>query len=177
LSWRRDFDFGRAAFDARFADRPGSTAPTDRAFILALHHPIYSFDVYQLQDGGRAGKRDPRLRPRAQSRSVGPRPQLKRIEQTIAKNSATPFIVTGNGGYHDLHKIHVEEDGKAPDTGAMLKYFTDKRWGFMTLTIDKKKISGVTIEVDRNGQVHAGDSFSYPAAPIHLENPKSVPTL
>jgi hypothetical protein len=59
----------------------------------------------------------------------------------------------------------------------MLKYFTDKRWGFMTLTIDKKKISGVTIEVDRNGQVHAGDSFSYPAAPIHLENPKSVPTL
>ena len=44
----------------------------------------------------------------------------QRIEQTIAKNSATPFIVTGNGGYHDLHKIHVEEDGKAPDTGAML---------------------------------------------------------
>jgi hypothetical protein len=101
----------------------------------------------------------------------------QRIEQTIARNSATPFIVTGNGGYHDLHKIHVEEDGKAPDTGAMLKYFTDKRWGFMTLTIDKKKISGVTIEVDRNGQVHAEDSFSYPAAPIHLENPKSVPTL
>ena len=25
----------------------------------------------------------------------------------------------------------------------------------MTLTIDKKKISGVTIEVDRNGQAHA----------------------
>jgi len=58
-----------------------------------------------------------------------------------------------------------------------LKYATDKRWGFMTLTIDKKTISGVTIEVDRNGKVYDGDSFSYPAAPITLANPKSVPTL
>ena len=36
-----------------------STAPTDRALILALHHPIYSFDVFHsgsLQNGGCIGK-------------------------------------------------------------------------------------------------------------------------
>ena len=66
---------------------------------------------------------------------------------------------------------------KAPDSGAVLKYSNDQRWGFMTLTIDKKTISGVTIEVDRDGKVHDGDSFSYSAAPIHLADPKSVPTL
>ena len=47
----------------------------------------------------------------------------------------------------------------------------------MTLTIDKKTISGVTTKVDRTGKVSDGDSFSYSAAPIHMQNPKSVPTL
>ena len=63
------------------------------------------------------------------------------------------------------------------DSDAVLKYSTDQRWGFMTLTIDKTKITGVTTEVDRNGTIHDGDSFSYSAAPIRLADPKSVPTL
>ena len=47
----------------------------------------------------------------------------------------------------------------------------------MTLTIDKETISGVTIEVDRDGNVKDGDKFSYSARPVRLANPKSVPTL
>ena len=48
----------------------------------------------------------------------------------------------------------------------------------MTLTIDKQTIEGKTLEIDRAGNiVGGGDSFSYPATPIHLANPKSVPTL
>ena len=73
--------------------------------------------------------------------------------------------------------MHTATNGKAPDTGAVLKYYNDKRWGFMTLTIDNNRISGVTTEVDRSGNVFAGDKFSYPAAPVHLADPKSVPTL
>ena len=65
----------------------------------------------------------------------------------------------------------------ADDTGAVLKY-AQKTWGFMTLTVDKDTISGETLEVDRNGHVAATrDTFSYPAGPITLSNPKSVPTL
>jgi len=48
----------------------------------------------------------------------------------------------------------------------------------MTLTIDKDHISGVTMEIDRNGTVAAtSDSFSYPAGLIKLAHSKSVPTL
>jgi hypothetical protein len=47
----------------------------------------------------------------------------------------------------------------------------------MTLTINKKTISGETTEIDRTGKVTKGDTFSYPAAPVTLKNPKSVPTL
>ena len=100
----------------------------------------------------------------------------QRIEQTIAPGKPTPFIVCGNGGYHNLHALHSAAGDKAPDTGAVLKYGA-KTWGFMTLTIDKDTISGLTTEVDKNNNATRGDSFSYPATPVHLANPKSVPTL
>src|SRR5258708_22784201 len=85
-----------------------STAPKDRALILALHHPVYSFDVYH----------------------------------------------SGSS-----------------------KMAAAKSWGFVTLTIDKKTISGTTTEVDRTGRATTGDSFSYSAEPIVLADPRPVPTL
>jgi len=41
----------------------------------------------------------------------------------------------------------------------------------MTLTTDKKTISGTTTEIDRAGAVKKGDSFSYPATSV-LTDPK-----
>jgi hypothetical protein len=157
-----------------------ATAPTDRAFVLALHHPIYSFDVHHSGSSKMADALENAIRDTGRVPNLvlsGHVHDYQRIEQTIAGHNPTPFIVIGNGGYHNLHGIHTPNGGKAPDTGAVLKYGEDKCWGFMTLTIDKEKISGVTIKVDRNGNSHAGDDFSYPAAPIQLGNPKSVPTL
>jgi hypothetical protein len=101
----------------------------------------------------------------------------QRIEQTISPAGPTPFIVTGNGGYHNLHALHSSAGAVAPDTGAVLKYGNDKVWGFVTLTIDAETISGVSTEVSRTGHVTEGDTFSYPAGPVILANPKSVPTL
>jgi acid phosphatase type 7 len=86
-------------------------------------------------------------------------------------------IIAGNGGYHNLHAVHSTPGFAAPDSKAVLKYAAGKTWGFMTLTIDKKTISGVTIEVGRAGESQNGDSFSYPAEPVFLDDPKSVPTL
>ena len=101
----------------------------------------------------------------------------QRIEQKIAPDGPTPFIVCGNGGYHNLHTIHSQPGHAAPDTGAVLKYGQDKAWGFLTVTIDNETISAVSTEIDRNGKVTQGDSFSYPTAAVILQNPKGVPTL
>ncbi len=101
----------------------------------------------------------------------------QRIEQSIAPGGPTPFIVTGNGGYHNLHAVHSNPGDEAEDTKAVLKYVAAKSWGFVTLTIDKKTISGTTTEVDRTGRATTGDSFSYSAEPIVLADPRSVPTL
>jgi hypothetical protein len=100
----------------------------------------------------------------------------QRIEQTIAPGVPTPFIVTGNGGYHNLHALHSKAGDVAPDTGAVLRYGNDTTWGFLTLTIDGKTISGSSTQVDKNGKLSKGDSFSYPVAPVTIAK-GSVPTL
>jgi calcineurin-like phosphoesterase family protein len=156
-----------------------ATAPKDRALILALHHPIYSFDAFHSGSSKMADVLENAIWDTGRVPNLvlsGHVHDYQRIEQTIAPDGPTPFIVCGNGGYHNLHAIHSADGTKAPDTGAVLKY-GKKTWGFMTLTIDKNTISGVTTEVDRTGHPTPGDRFSYPAGPIVLADPRSVPTL
>jgi hypothetical protein len=158
-----------------------ATAPTDRALILALHHPIYSFDVFHSGSSKMADVLENAIRDTGRVPNLvlsGHVHDYQRIEQTIAPDGPTPFIVTGNGGYHNLHAVHSNPGDKSPDTGAVLKYAAAKSWGFITLTIDEKWISGVTTGIDRAGTVvQSADTFKYPAKPIILKNPKSVPTL
>jgi hypothetical protein len=155
------------------------TAPDDRALILALHHPIYSFDVFHSGSSKMADALENAIRDTGRVPNLvlsGHVHDYQRIEQTIAPDGPTPFIVTGNGGYHNLHAVHSKPGDKAQDSGAVLKYAA-VTWGFVTLTVDKKAISGVTVEVDRNGTATETDKFSYSAEPIKLADPKSVPTL
>jgi Icc-related predicted phosphoesterase len=157
-----------------------ATAPTDRPLILALHHPIYSFDVFHSGSSKMADVLENAIRDTGRVPNLvlsGHVHDYQRIEKTIAPDGPTPFIVSGNGGYHNLHAIHSQPGDVAPDSGAVLKYGADKAWGFMTLTISAKTISGTTTEIDRAGNVTQGDSFSYPTATVILADKGSVPTL
>ncbi len=103
----------------------------------------------------------------------------QRIEKQIGgdEDGPTPFLVVGNGGYHNLHTIHSANGTVDKDTEAKLIY-GKKIWGYLTLTIDNNNISGQTTEIDRDGNVQVPvDQFSYPTRLIKLKNPKSVPTL
>ena len=157
-----------------------ATAPSDQPLILTLHHPIYSFDVFHSGSSKMADVLENAIRDTGRVPNLvlsGHVHDYQRIEQTIAPGSPTPFVVTGNGGYHNLHAIHSKPGDVAADSGATLKYATDTRWGFLTLTIDGKTITGVSTEVDKMGKVHKGDTFSYPAGTIMLADKGKVPTL
>ncbi len=158
-----------------------ATAPTDRALILSLHHPIYSFDVFHSGSSKMADALENAIRDTGRVPNLvltGHVHDYQRIEQAIAPGGPTPFIVAGNGGYHNLHKLHSAKGTKAPDTGAKLIYGNDTVWGYVKLTIDKKTIKGQSIEVARDGTAKVGvDKFQYPATPVQLKNAKSVPTL
>ena len=157
-----------------------ATAPDDRALILALHHPIYSFDTYHSGSSKMADALENAIRDTGRVPNLvmsGHVHDYQRIEQTISPDGPTPFIVTGNGGYHNLHAVHSAAGETATDTGATLKFVNDKAWGFMTFAIDTDTISVTTKLVARDGTVSDGDSFSYSAKPVVLADPRSVPTL
>jgi Icc-related predicted phosphoesterase len=159
-----------------------ATAPKDRALILALHHPIYSFDAFHSGSAKMADTLENAIRDTGRVPNLvlmGHVHDYQRIEQSIApgKGKETPFLVVGNGGYHNLHQIHSANGTVATDTKAKLIY-GKVVWGYVTLTIDKDNITGHSIEIDRNGTVtNPADRFSYSAAPIVLKDSKSVPTL
>ncbi len=158
-----------------------ATAPTDRALILALHHPIYSFDTFHSGSSRMSDALENAIRDTGRVPNLvlsGHVHNYQRIEKEISPDGPTPFIVTGNGGYHNLHEIHSNPGDVAPDSKAVLKYGVDDAWGFATLTIDEDTINGTTIEIDRSGNVRStGDTFSYSAKPIMLANSRNVPSL
>jgi len=156
-----------------------ATADPGLPLILALHHPVYSFDVFHSGSSKMADALENAIRDTGRVPNLvlsGHVHDYQRIEQKIAPDGPTPFIVSGNGGYHNLHQIHSADGTVAADTKAKLIY-GKVCWGYLTLTIDKKTISGKSTEIDRNGDVTDGDSFEYPAKPVVLKDPKSVPTL
>lgn len=156
-----------------------ATAPDDRPLILALHHPIYSFDIFHSGSSKMADALENAIRDTGRVPNLvltGHVHDYQRIEQNIAPGGPTPFLVVGNGGYHNLHQIHSANGTVAADTKAKLVY-GKVTWGYLTLTIDSKTIKGQSTEIDKGGNATAGDSFSYPAAAITLKDPKSVPTL
>ncbi len=156
-----------------------ATADENLPLILALHHPIYSFDAYHSGSSKMSDALENAIRDTGRVPNLvlsGHVHDYQRIEQKIAPDGPTPFVVSGNGGYHNLHQIHSANGSVAPDTQAKLIY-GQVRWGYLTLTINKKTISGKSTEIDRTGKVTAGDSFEYPAKPVFLKTPKSVPTL
>jgi len=157
-----------------------ATAPQDRALILALHHPIYSFDVFHSGSSKMADVLENAIRDTGRVPNLvlaGHVHDYQRIEQNIAPGGPTPFLVTVNGGYPNLHSIHSANGDVAADTGAKLVY-SKVVWGYATLTIDKDNIVGATTEIDKTGAITPNaDTFTYPAGPIILADPKSVPTL
>jgi hypothetical protein len=156
-----------------------ATAPKDRALVLALHHPIYSFDAFHSGRSKMADVLESAIRDTGRVPNLvisGHVHDSQLIEQKIAPGGPTPFLVAGNGGYHNLHQIHSPDGQVDPATGAKLVAGV-VNWGYATLTIDKKTISGTTTVIDKNGKVTPGASFSYPAGAITLKDPKGVPSL
>ena len=152
-------------------------APADKALIVALHHPIYSFDDHhsgssRMADAIQNAINDTRRVPSLVL--TGHVHNYQRIEKTISGRSATPFIVVGGGGYHNLHHFNTDvhpDSGRTtdPKTGATLVAGVDDQWSYLTLTVDAREIRGAVTCVDRSGKVTKGkDSFSYPAVTAAL---------
>jgi hypothetical protein len=153
-----------------------ATAPMNKALIVAMHHPIYSFDDHHagsarmadaVQHAINDSRRVPNLVMAAHVHN------FQRIERKLVESSMTPFIVAGHGGYFHLHGILGSKGTTDPNTGATLMFEEHQHHGYMTLTVDHKLITG-TMQSMANGTGKfktpgPTDNFSYPAKAITLK--------
>ncbi len=163
------------------------SAQKDKALIVALHHPVYSFDVYhsgsstmakELQDAIHVSRRVPNMV------LTGHVHNYQRIEFTSGKIKI-PFFVIGCSGYWNLHHIGMETGGADSETGAMLMSGVDTRHGFVTFEISQNTIDGRFTTVPRPQESWSdadvfndrADHFSYPADPVFLGDGQTIDLL
>jgi hypothetical protein len=156
-----------------------ATAPEDRALIVCLHHPVYSFDDHHsgsprladvLQQAINDSKRVPNLVLTAHVHN------FQRIERPIVAAAKTPFLVAGHGGYYHLHHLNAGNGAVDASTQAKLVASDDKRHGYVTLSVDAANITGTMTAIDhKTGKVDPkADAFSYTAKPLHLPKGATV---
>ena len=154
-----------------------ATAPEGKALIVALHHPVYSFDDHHsgsarmadaLQHAVNDSRRVPNLVLTAHVHNY------QRIEKQMADGLApTPFIVAGMGGYPHLHGMNGSDGDVDPQTGARLIRSVHDKHGYLTLTVNKDEITilartAVATTPDDNPTVEQIEMISYSAGLIKL---------
>ncbi len=159
-------------------------ADAKKALIVAVHHPIYSFDTYhsgsptmakELEDAINASRRLPNMVLTAHVHNY------QRIELQLAGHTI-PFLVIGNSGYWNLHHLGAAPGYADPETEAKLIQGIDSRHGFMTLEVSPKIINGHFTTVPRPQESWSDpqaynavfDVFSYSAAPLTLAAGQNV---
>ena len=151
-----------------------AAAPTDKALILSLHHPIYSFDNFHSGSADMAREVEGAIN---ESRRV---PNLiltahvhnyQRIEKPVA-TGILPLFVMGNGGYWNLHKLIAAPGHHDPATGSTLVAPTANRHGFATFDITRDRIEGrftvVPETLSDPEENETFDTFRYPATVLKL---------
>lgn len=115
-------------------------ADADKKLIVGLHHPPYSLDSHH-------GESEPmqEMLDRAFAKA-GRTPDLilsghvhnyQRFARAVqGKELALPYIVSGNGGYYNKHKLAEDAvKGDEVKPGVTYEYGDDERYGFLRLTI------------------------------------------
>jgi hypothetical protein len=151
-----------------------ANAPTTKALIVALHHPIYSADRFH-SGSDRMGQ----LLEQAIEKTgripdavfTGHVHNYQRFTHTM-NGRDVPFIVAGAGGYWNLHYMMKGPDGnklqvpyELPELNATLESYCDDHHGYMRLEVTAQTLKGEYFTVPRpqeswNAPATLFDSFT-----------------
>lgn len=145
-------------------------APTDKALIIAAHHPIYSADTHHSGSHYMSKILD------EASTKTGRKPDIvltghvhnyQRFTRQL-DGASIPYIVAGGGGYWHLHEVIRQDNGEKittpfpiSDMGVTLENYCDDRHGFLRFEVTAQTITGTYFAVPR-----PQESWSAPATPV-----------
>lgn len=133
-------------------------APTDKALIIAVHHPVYSADTHHsgsryigelLNAAIAKTKRIPDLVLNAHVHNY------QRFTRQLDGRSI-PYIVAGAGGYWHLHEVIRQDSGAKidvpffiSDMEVTLENYCDDRHGYLRFEVTPETITGTYFAVPR----------------------------
>jgi acid phosphatase type 7 len=135
--------------------------PTDVPLLVALHHPVYSADDHHggsthmkhvIETAATAANRHPDMV------IAGHVHNYQRFTKTMSDGSQVPYLVTGAGGYYNLHHV-MKVNGQnmitpvtfndAEGDPVILERYCDDHHGFMNLQFTDTLITGRYYSVPR----------------------------
>ena len=127
-----------------------TAADPGKPVIVALHHPPYSIDahhggsVHMGQALDQAFTASGRTADMVMSGHVH---DYQRFSRTSGGRQV-PYIVSGNGGYHNLHQLaRGAAHGQELATGVTFEFGDASRYGFLKLAVSGHTISGEYVGV------------------------------
>ena len=141
-------------------------APTDRALLVAMHHPIFSIDRFHGPSEYMGGVLDAAIQGANRIPDAvfaGHVHNYQRFTRNY-QNREIPYIVAGAGGYWNLHKVETQDRETVttpyifPGTDAILQAYCDDHHGFLRLEISQNTLIGKYFTVPR-----PQESWSQPA--------------
>lgn len=145
-----------------------TNAPQNKALIVAMHHPIYSADVYHSGSAYMGQLLDTAIQQTNRIPDAvfaGHVHNYQRFTRTL-NGRDIPYIVAGAGGYWNLHYM-MKPQGQpitppypmpAPATGVTLESYLDTRHGYMRMEVTAQTLKGEYYSVPR-----PQESWSAPA--------------
>lgn len=143
-------------------------APTDKALIVALHHPIYSLDVMHSGSQYMAGILENAITQTGRWPDMvltGHVHNYQRFTRQVA-GRAIPYIVAGAGGYWHLHAMAKDAQNQAlptpypvASTDVTLESYCANRHGYLLMEATPTTLKGSYYTVPR-----PQESWSAPAS-------------
>jgi len=142
-----------------------AAAPTGVPLIVALHHPPYSADSFHGGSASMGELLDAAFQSSQRTPDLvitGHVHDYQRFTRTMADGRTLPYIVAGNGGYHNLHKLAAgATPGEELSAGVVFEAGDDTNWGFLSFTSDGHALSAEYVSVAKDGTVNpSADSFT-----------------
>jgi Calcineurin-like phosphoesterase len=141
-------------------------ADASKPLIVGLHHPPYSIDAHHggSQTMGealdQAFKDSGRVPDMVLSGHVH---DYQRFTRTI-DGKQVAYIVSGNGGYHNLHQLAPgASHGNELAPGVVFEFGDASQYGFLKLTVEGGKISGEYVGAKPGTMPDGSDAHITPA--------------
>lgn len=140
-----------------FLAAEGKAVPAGVLWIVTAHHPCFSVDALNggsaemlswLDSCWTAAGREP------DAVWAGHIHDTQFFERTMPSRKVIPYVVTGNGGYRNLHPLASDySPGMTVSDGLVCAYADASEWGYLRVTIQGGKIGYEYVGVAADGTV------------------------